>query len=180
MIRNALLVLGAIIVIGVGFWGGFAMWRHQDEARAFAMGIPYTTFNWNTVYAQNRGCNACHADHLAADVNNLVVGRAKPERHGIFVTSYGIPMRVEDCRICHRDDQYSGSLHSRHLVSTGFTNMGGNCDSCHVLFKGKFLLYDDQTRYGIINGVTRIPTPAFTKPSSDATTLHRQQTTAAQ
>ena len=42
MIRNALLVLGAIIVIGVGFWGGFAMWRHQDESRAFAMGIPYT------------------------------------------------------------------------------------------------------------------------------------------
>ena len=41
-------------------------------------------------------------------------------------------------------------------------------------------IYDDQTRYGVINGVTRIPTPAFTKPSSDATTLHRQQTTAAQ
>ena len=168
MIRNALLVLGAIIVIGVGFWGGFAMWRHQDEARAFAMGIPYTTFNWNTVYAQNRGCNACHADHLAADVNNLVVGRAKPERHGIFVTSYGIPMRVEDCRICHRDDQFGGSLHTRHLISTAFTNMGGNCDSCHgTLLNGKFVLYDDQSRYQILNGINNNHTPAFSQPASE-------------
>ena len=101
MIRNALLALGAIIVIGAGFVITFTVWRHMDQTRAAELGIPYTTFNFKTAHAQERGCNACHADHLAADTNRLVVGRDKPELHGIFATSYNIPMRVEDCLICH-------------------------------------------------------------------------------
>ena len=101
MMRNALLALGAIIVIGAGFAITFAVWHRMDQARAFELGIPYTNFNFKTAHAQERGCNACHADHLAADVNRLVVGRDKPELHGIFATSYDIPMRVEDCLICH-------------------------------------------------------------------------------
>ena len=30
-----------------------------------------------------------------------MVPRAEPELHGIFVTGYEIPMRVEDCLTCH-------------------------------------------------------------------------------
>ena len=131
MMRNALLALGAIIVIGAGFVATFAAWRHMDDARAFALGVPYTNFNWKTAHAQERGCNACHADHLAEDTNRLTVGRDKPELHGIFVTSYGIPMRVEDCLICHNTRtslSFAGSIHSLHMHSASFTNMGGNCD----------------------------------------------------
>ena len=161
MIRNTILALGAIVVVVAGFFVTFAMWKHMDQARAAALGVPYTNFNWNTAHAQERGCNACHADHLAEDVNRLVVGRTKPEKHGIFVTGYDIPMRVEDCLICH-GKSFAGSMHSRHLHAAAFTNMGGNCDSCHgTTLAGKFVLYDDNSRYGILNGISTAPTPEF-------------------
>ena len=147
MIRNVLLALAAIVVIGAGFVVTFSMWRQHGRAAAFALGVPYTNFNLKTAHAQERGCNACHADHLAADVNRLVVGRDKPELHGIFATSYDIPMRVEDCLICHKRAQlgFAGSIHSLHLHSASFTNMGGNCDSCHgTTLDGKYVLYSDE------------------------------------
>ena len=99
----------------------------MDEARAFALGVPYTNFNWKTAHAQERGCNACHADHLAEDTNRLVVGRDKPELHGIFVTSYGVPMRVEDCLICHNTRtslSFAGSIHSLHHAFGGIHQHG--------------------------------------------------------
>jgi hypothetical protein len=171
MIRNALLALGAMIVIGAGFVVAFTVWRHMDQTRVAELGIPYTTFNIKTAHAQERGCNACHADHLAADTNRLVIGRDKPELHGIFVTSYNIPMRVEDCLICHNTKtslSFAGSIHSLHLHSAGFANMGGNCDSCHgTLLNGKFVLYDDQSRYQILNGINNNRTPAFSQPASE-------------
>jgi hypothetical protein len=169
MMRNALLALGAIIAIGAGFVGTFAMWRQMDAARAFTLGVPNTSFNLKTAHARERGCNACHADHLAQDTNRLVVGRAEPELHGIFVTSYGIPMRAEDCLICHNTRTslaFAGSIHSLHLHSASFNNMGGSCDSCHATtLQGKFVLYTDETRYDILNGVKYNPTPAFSQSS---------------
>jgi hypothetical protein len=165
MIRNALIAVAAIVVIGAGFAGTFAMWHHMDEARAFALGVPNTNFNKNTANAQSRGCNACHGDHLAADVSRLVVPRAKPELHGIFATSYDIPMRVEDCGICH-GVSFAGNMHSRHLHAASFTNMGGNCDSCHAMINGKLVLYDDESRYDVLNGVKFNPTPAFSQSTS--------------
>ena len=174
MIRNALLVVAAIVVVGAGFVTAFAMWNRQNEARAAALGVPYTAFNMKTAHGLDRGCNACHADHLAADVSRLVVARDRPELHGIFKTSYDIPMRIEDCRICH-GNSIAGSIHSLHHFSTAFVNMGGNCDSCHATVDGKFVLYDDQVRYYVLNGVTRIPTPAFSKPAADEMTRYLQQ-----
>ena len=167
LLVNTLLAVGAIVIVAGGFFATFAMWRHLDEARAVALGIPYTEFNWKTAHAQERGCVACHADHLAADVNRLVVARKKPVQHGIFVTSYDIPMRVEDCFICH-GKSFAASMHSRHLHAAAFTNMGGNCDSCHTMVNGKMVLYDDQSRYDVINGVSFKPTPAFTSQSTDS------------
>jgi hypothetical protein len=172
-IRNALLAVSAVVVIGVGFLATFTAWRQMDRARAFALGIPYTNFNIKTAHAQERGCNACHADHLAADVNRLVIGRDKPELHGIFATSYDIPMRVEDCLICHNTRTnlaFAGSIHALHMHSASFTNMGGNCDSCHgTLLNGKHVLYSDETRYHMLNGVKYNPTPAFSPLSSEDT-----------
>jgi len=170
--RNALIALAAIVVIGAGFAVTFAVWNRMEHARAAALGVPDTEFNVKTAHALERGCNACHADHLAADVNRLIVGRAKPVLHGIFATSYDIAMRVEDCLICHNTHTtlaFAGSIHSLHLHSASFKNMGGSCDSCHgTLLNGKFVLYDDETRYSILNGVKFNRTPAFAQPSSKA------------
>lgn len=166
MMRNALLAIGAIVVVVAGFVVTFTMWKNLDEARALAIGIPYTEFNFKTAHAQERGCNACHGDHLDKDVSRLVVARAKPIQHGIFKRGYDVPMRVEDCAICH-GKSYAASIHSRHLHVASFTNMGGNCDSCHTMVNGKMVLYDDQTRYDVVNGVKYNPTPEFTKQSSE-------------
>jgi hypothetical protein len=95
-----------------------------DDARTVTLGVPYTNFNWKTVHAQNRGCNADHADHLAADVSNVVV--ANSELHGLFITGYG-PMRVEDCLICH-GNSFADGIHSLHLYAASFTELGGNAN----------------------------------------------------
>jgi hypothetical protein len=165
MKRYALLALGAITVIGAGYVAAAPDSRSKDEARAVEVGVPYTEFNWKTLSAHKRGCNACHGDQLAATVSRLVVGRAWPKRHGIFATSYGIPMRVEDCLICH-GKSFAGTIHSRHMHDAGFTAMGGNCDSCHTMIKGRFVLYTDETRYEIINGIRYDPTPPFSPPAA--------------
>ena len=166
LLINGLLAFGAIVVVAAGFVVTFAMWKSLDEARALAIGIPYTEFNFKTPHAQERGCNASHADHLDKDVSRLVVARVKPSRHGIFKRGNDVPMRVEDCLICH-GKSFAGSMHSRHLHVASFTNMGGNCDSCHTMFNGKTVLYNDQSRYEVVNGVKYNPTPEFSKQSGE-------------
>jgi len=170
MIRNVLLALGAIAVIGAGFVITFTMWHSADSAKAFALGVPLTEFNTKTAHALERGCNACHGEHLADAVNRLVVGRDTPKLHGIFAPSYGIPMRVEDCLTCHNIKvalAFAGSIHSLHLHSAGFSNMGGNCDSCHgTTLRGHHVLWDDESRYDILNGIKYNPTPEFTKTTA--------------
>ena len=162
--RAVLVTIGALLLVGIVFGVVFVVWHQQDEARALAMGVPYTAYNEQTAHAQDRGCAACHGAHLAQDVSGLVVARPKPELHGIFVTSYDIPMRAEDCLMCHGGKTtlpFAESIHSLHLHSTAFLAMGGNCESCHATAKGAFVLYDDETRYGILNGIEDLPTPAF-------------------
>ncbi len=162
--RPLLVTLGAAGLIAAGFGITFTIWHHGNAARAVALGVPYTTYNWETVFAQQRGCAACHGGHLAADVSRVPVPRPAPVLHGIFMTSYGIPMRVEDCLPCHGGATtlpFAESIHSLHLQSAAFADMGGECSSCHVLTHGKFLLYDDETRYAVMNGVVKIPTPPF-------------------
>ena len=181
MMRNALLALAAIVVIGAGFVATFFAWNAMDKRRAFALGVPYTNFNWKTAHAQERGCNACHADHLAADTNRLTVGRAKPELHGIFKTSYDIPMRVEDCLICHNTKDVAGLRRQHPFPAHAFgllRQYGRSCDSCHAtLLNGKFVLYSDETRYDVLNGVKYNATPVFTQQSSE--TMLRDLATAA-
>jgi Cytochrome c7 and related cytochrome c len=168
MIRNVLLVSGAIVVVGASFLVTFARSQDKtDEDRAFVLGVPYTSFNWKTVGAQHRGCNACHGNNLAETTNNTTVRRARPELHGIFVVGHDIPLRVEDCQICHSKKKgfpaipkYANTIHSIHLNSSGFNSMRGNCESCHVS-ASNFELYDDNTRYEILNGITSIATPEF-------------------
>jgi Outer membrane cytochrome MtrC/MtrF-like, domains II/IV len=183
MTRSVRLALAATLaatsIVGAGFLITFATGQQtdleteqqqKDEARALALGFPKTSFNLKTVRAQQRGCNACHGDYLAEATSNLEVRRSHPELHGIFVAGYDVAMTVEDCMICHRKDKprngiFAGTIHSSHLHSKSFTNMGGNCDSCHAIdLKGEWVLYDNQSRYGLMNGIKSTPTPEFSPP----------------
>lgn len=53
------------------------------------------------------------------------------ELHGPFITGYG-PLRVEDCLICH-GNSFADGIHSLHLYAASFTELGGNCESCHAV-----------------------------------------------
>jgi hypothetical protein len=169
MRHGKLLALAIVSAVTIGIGVAIAAPKHAnktDEEQAAALGVPYTDFNLKTAHGLQRGCNACHGDHLAEDVGTLVVPRPAPapELHGIFKTSYGIPMRVEDCLICH-GNAFAGDMHSLHLHSAGFASLQGGCDSCHGMQNGKFVLYDDETRYSILNGVKKSPpTPPFSAP----------------
>lgn len=171
MIRNVVLALAAIVVVGAGFVITFAMWRQADSAKAFSLGVPFTEFNMKTAHALERGCNACHGDHLVDAVNRLLTGREHPKLHGIFRNGYGIAMRVEDCMPCHSTKtglSFAGSIHSLHLQSAGFNNMGGSCDSCHgTTLRGKHVLWDDENRYNIMNDVKYNRTPEFSKTTAE-------------
>jgi len=164
-----LTLLGALAVVAAVFFGVYSLWHRGEAARAAAMGVPYTTFNVMTQHALDRGCEACHTDRLASDLNSLVVPRDHPIIHGEFVTSYGIAMRVEDCLPCHGERTtlpFAEDIHALHLGSTAFANMGGSCESCHATVKGQLVLYDDETRYALMNGIVEIPTPVVSKDVS--------------
>jgi hypothetical protein len=176
MVRNKLAALGAFVVLVSNFIAGSAAGQEADKARAFALGIPYTSFNWKTVHAQDRGCNACHADHLVEDINRTTVGQEKPELHGILAAGYGIPLRLEECQACHANLKtgccgakfFADSVHSLHMNAMSFVRMGGNCNSCHAITRdGKFVLYNDQIRYDLINGIKKNPTPAFSPAKAE-------------
>jgi len=165
MRRRALLGLATIGAVLLGIALALAQSKStSDQERAFKLGVPYTTFNVKTAHGLERGCNACHGGNLAAVVSMLAVPRPTPELHGNFATSYGIPMRVEDCLICH-GKAFAGDIHSVHLHSKAFASLQGGCDSCHAMQNGQFILYDDESRYRVLNGVTRSsPTPPFSQP----------------
>lgn len=167
MMRKLFLVGGLIAIAGICGAPAFAAPPNSpDQARAEALGVPYTPYNWQVAHVQDRGCNACHGGNLAAIVSQVHVPRSKMPIHGKFATSYNIPMRVEDCLPCHANNKrlaFADAIHSIHLFSAPFTTMHGNCASCHAVVKGRFLLYDDETRYDIMSGIQHSPTPAFTK-----------------
>ena len=164
MNRLAGLYLSAgVILVAVVFCGAFYAWHQETATQAQRIGVPPTAYNLMVVHANVRGCAACHSD-LAADVDALVVGRSVPVLHGTFTTSYGIPMRVEDCMPCHGPSTplpFASDIHSIHMGSPAFANMGGTCDSCHATVNDKFVLYDDETRFSLMNGITETPTPPF-------------------
>ncbi len=169
MRRSALLGLATVGIASLGIALALAQPKQAaipDQDRAFELGVPYTTFNMRTAHGLERGCNACHDGHLDAVVSNLAVPRPAPapELHGNFAISYGIPMRVEDCLICH-GKAFAGDMHSVHLHSKAFVSLQGSCDSCHAMENGQFVLYDDESRYKVLNGVSRSsPTPPFSQP----------------
>jgi hypothetical protein len=161
--------LSAVVVVAALFWLAFSLWHQSDARKAYAMGFPDTLYNWHTIHAEGRGCNACHGSHLADDVNKTVVFRNAPQLHGIFATSYAIPMRVEDCMPCHGGKStapFAEQIHAIHMQSAAFANMGGSCESCHATVNGNVVLFDDETRYDLLNGVEKSPTPQFTSASN--------------
>lgn len=115
---------------------------------------PATQNYFNTYFynADNRGCAACH------DLEQTLRGLGHVVYSGEYETG---PMKLQDCIACH-SDAYSGfdlqfTIHGRHLGSTAFTNMGGNCESCHYIDRdGNFLRWDF-VKYDVLEGITRVP-----------------------
>ncbi|MDA8064115.1 MAG: hypothetical protein M0031_01235 [Thermaerobacter sp.] len=166
--QQVVYLAGGLILVAALFAGVFFLWHTQQTDRAaLTLGVPPTTFNLQVVHAGERGCRSCHGNHLTQVLRRL-------PKHGLlsgypghptFKMGRKIPLRVEDCLSCHAQGPlaFANYIHAIHLDSPAFRDMGGSCDSCHVVQGGKFLLYDDETKYGLMNGIVTVPTPSFGK-----------------
>lgn len=108
----------------------------------------YNTYFLN---AQNRGCTACHTLQWAM----------KQINHCIYEGSYPTDtMSYQTCIGCH-SETYSGMnlmqpIHTTHLRSEAFDNMGGTCESCHyITYDGEFQRWD-MVKYDVMAGTTPV------------------------
>lgn len=124
-----------------------------DPSGYFQMGYASNT-NYNTYYlnADNRGCNACHAD-LASVVENMDFYHIEV-RNG-----YGTDVQVTDCILCHdigygyveKLDEFGSLIHGIHSKES-FT---GDCMSCHTATSdGMGMRLWDEAKYDVMQGFT--------------------------
>ena len=148
-----------------------AMAEHAPQIRTLENGVqvqtvPNDPYLWNTVMlnGENRGCTACHA--LEDAVQNLTL------THPELWNPYNVDMTVDFCYMCHSKALFiCDSMHTLHLNNQAFTDMGGNCMSCHYVdpMTGSYTLWD-RAKYNALMGFSSVPnvTGEFTY---DQTTL---------
>ena len=108
----------------------------------------YNTYFLN---AENRGCTACHTLQWAMkQINHCIYDGAYPTDK----------MNYQTCVGCH-SATYSGMglqqpIHTTHLRSTAFNNMGGSCESCHYIDENGTYHRWDFVKYDVMYGTTAV------------------------
>ncbi len=118
-----------------------------------------TTYNNVVLNADQRGCNACHVDlhGLILDAGHTL---GYSSRYPARLTDFG----YQDCKACH-SDWYDGKslkdgIHTMHMTNPAFSEMGGNCESCHYIDgDGVFHRWDD-VKYDVMHGYIDLPADA--------------------
>lgn len=135
--------------------------KNEPKVRELANGVKIQRtpqddgiYNMYVLKADERGCYACHTS-LQDTLNNLPMGHMDINFAG------DIDVTVDHCISCHTyspgyvPEYYSfGSvMHGLHK-SAAFTNMGGDCMSCHDANEsnGKMMLWDD-VKYDRLRGI---------------------------
>ncbi len=124
---------------------------------------PGETISYNTYYldADNRGCNACHAD-LAETLNGMDYA------HADLSNPYGIQITAQTCKGCHNPGSYDvyyvteeygfGTLvHGLHY-GTSNPDFTGDCMSCHNATEdGKGMVLWDAVKHELLRGIVDVP-----------------------
>lgn len=116
--------------------------------------LPEDNVPYNTYYlkADDRGCNACHAD-LAEQLNASIYP------HADLTNSYGIQITVQMCLDCHtfgygyitNQNSFGSLIHGIH--STG----QADCWNCHVATgSGEGMQLWDEVKHEQLRGITAV------------------------
>ena len=134
---------------------GVKVQRTPSDANAYWQ-FWHAPNSYNTYYldADNRGCASCHSD-LVALLDNMTFP------HLSFNSGYVYDMEVQDCMICHdegagyiwKTQEFGTLIHGIHQRDT-FTNMGGDCWTCHTATAdGRGMLLWEEAKYDVLQGI---------------------------
>lgn len=115
-------------------------------------------YNVGVIYAEERGCTACHTLEDAIEWCPI-------SHNGL--SSYGNdPIGVDTCIACHDGQQFplfnrpglemADIMHASHMMSDRFLEKNGNCMSCHYVDRqGNYELWD-HAKYDQLQGLTEV------------------------
>lgn len=119
-------------------------------------------YNVAVLKAEERGCNACHDLSDALEMLPL----SHPRLNNMYIND---ELSVEMCIVCHTFLGYYGvdlaeSMHSLHMLSDSFKEIGGDCLSCHNIDNttGEFQVWD-RVKYDLFHGVTYLDADAVSE-----------------
>lgn len=114
--------------------------------------VPNDPFLWNTkgLDAEHRGCAACH------DITEMI--QQMDITHPELKNPYNVDETIDFCFMCHYAALNIGdSMHTIHMNSKAFQQMGGSCNSCHYIDtnSGEMELWD-HVKYDVMMGITPV------------------------
>lgn len=120
---------------------------------------PYDQSIYNTyfLHSDERGCYACHDDlneALQAMPRMLSKNDWMPSNHLHLNYVNDMQVTVDQCITCHknRSIEFNTYIHGLHQTAA-FRQMGGSCESCHVVTNdGSWALWDAE-KYNLLLGI---------------------------
>lgn len=120
---------------------------------------PYDQSIYNTyfLHSDERGCYACHDDlneALQAMPRMLSKNDWMPSNHLHLNYVNDMQVTVDQCISCHenRSIEFNTYIHGLHQTAA-FRQMGGSCESCHVVTNdGSWALWDAE-KYNLLLGI---------------------------
>lgn len=113
-------------------------------------------YNVTVLDADNRGCYACHSDlyETVCGLNMSSWMWGLVGTHHFVKYDGQVEMTVKNCLECHEgSSDVKTYLHGIHSRSNAFTQMGGDCMSCHfVTGDGEMALWDNQ-KHTVLRGI---------------------------
>ena len=120
---------------------------------------PYDQGIYNNyfLHSDERGCYACHDDlneALQAMPRSLSKRQWMPSNHLHLNYVNDMKVTIDQCISCHISYglEFNTYIHGVHQTAA-FRNMGGSCESCHVVTnEGEWALWDDE-KYNLLSGI---------------------------
>lgn len=120
---------------------------------------PYDQGIYNNyfLHSDERGCYACHDDlneALQAMPRSLSKRQWMPSNHLHLNYVNDMKVTIDQCISCHISYglEFNTYIHGVHQTAA-FRNMGGSCESCHVVTnEGEWALWDDEKSGAALDG----------------------------
>lgn len=137
---------------------GTQVQRTPDPGEGYLFGGQPNAYNTSILDADNRGCESCHTEGLAALLDNMEGYKHWPLDNGL-----GTVIDAKDCRLCHNEHSYfmfetdhsfGNMIHGIHRKA-GVVN---DCMACHTATAdGKGMRLWEDAKHEVLNGIVKVP-----------------------